>query len=132
MKPITPELHGVLDYTTAGLLIALPRLLRWSPRVTQFMTMMAVGHAAYSLLTRYKYGVVKTIPMETHLAVDKIIAGTFMAAPLLMRGEDPAEIAALVGLGVYEMGATLMTEPEMPKQTFHHRLYEGVKELVAG
>jgi hypothetical protein len=123
MKPISPGMHGILDYGTAGILLALPRLLRWSARVTRFMTLMAVVTMIYSIFTRYPLGLLKVLPMRAHLMLDSVNAVTFLAAPLLFRKEDRGVIAALMGMGLFEMGATLLsreTEAEPPSSNGFH------------
>ena len=72
MRFIPTRVHGVLDYMTAGVLIAAPSLLnfrkdgmqRWLPIA------LGVGTIGYSLLTDYELGLFKVIPMPMHLALD--------------------------------------------------------------
>ena len=42
MKPISTKAHGVLDYLSAGTLLALPRLPGWTPTVTALLTGSAI------------------------------------------------------------------------------------------
>ena len=70
MKLLSTRTHGVVDYLTAGTLLALPRAMGWGDRVTNLLTGAALGTVAYSLLTRYELGAVKVLPMKAHLALD--------------------------------------------------------------
>lgn len=81
MKFITTRTHGVMDYTSGILLIISPWLFdfadggsaQWIPVVIGLMVL------GMSFFTRYELGVVKTIPMHIHLAMD-VVAGLFLAA----------------------------------------------------
>jgi hypothetical protein len=112
MKLFSTRTHGMLDYVTAAKLVALPRMLGWSEGLTQWMTGMAIGTTAYSALTRYELGAVKVLPMQGHLALDFLNGLTFCAAPLLFPKENTTVKAALVGIGLFEIAASLMTETE--------------------
>jgi hypothetical protein len=105
-------MHGVLDYLTAGTLIALPRAMGWSDNVTRLLTGMAVGHTAYALVTRYELGVVRALPMRGHLALDGLAAAALCAAPFVMTDEPDEVRHTLLGLGLYELATTLMTDPQ--------------------
>lgn len=111
---LSTRTHGVADYLSVGVLIALPRLLNFPARATQLMTMLGLGTLAYSLLTRYELGARKVLPFKAHLALDTASAATLCATPLLLRGEDPAAVVAMVALGISELAITLSTETETP------------------
>lgn len=111
-KLFSTKTHGILDYLTAGQLMALPRMLGWSQGVTQWMTGMGFGTLVYSLVTRYEYGPLKLLPMKGHLAIDVVNGLTFCAAPLIFPDEDTNVKAALVGIGLFEIMAALSTETE--------------------
>ena len=113
-KLISTRTHGVLDYLSVGTLLAVPRALGWGPRVTNLLTGAAVGTLAYSLLTRYELGLVKVLPMPAHLALDAIQGALTCAAPALLPDEDGSVAVALVGLGVFELGAALTTKTRPP------------------
>ena len=61
MSLISVRTHGMLDYLTAGALLALPRALGWSKPATSLLTNTAAATVGYSLLTRYELGVVKVL-----------------------------------------------------------------------
>lgn len=111
---ISTKLHGVLDYATAPLLLALPRQLGWSPAAQRILTGAAVATAVYSMLTRYELGVVRALPMPAHLALDAMSGLGLLVAGLTLPGKSPGEQAGLIGLGLFELGAALLTEREAP------------------
>jgi hypothetical protein len=111
-KLISTKTHGVIDYLTAGALLALPRALGWGERPTRLLTGAAVGSLAYSLLTRYELGALKLLPMRVHLALDAMSGAALAASPLLLPDEDPEVKATLLALGLYELGVTALTKAE--------------------
>lgn len=118
-KPISTYTHGMIDFSTAGALLAIPRLLGWSEVVTRFMTGAALGTVFYSLITRYEWGLTKAVPMQGHLVLDGMNALTFMALPLILEDESTAVRAALAGIGAFEMAVTLMTNPEYTEEELY-------------
>lgn len=111
---LSTRTHGVADYLSVGMLIVLPRLLNFPARATQLMTMLGLGTLGYSLLTRYELGVRKVLPFRVHLALDTASAATLCATPLLLRGEDPAAVVAMVAMGIGELAITMSSETETP------------------
>ncbi len=112
MKLFSTKVHGVLDYLTSATLPALPRMLGWSQGVTTLLTVAGGSALVYSLLTRYELGLVKVLPMKAHLALDFMSGATLCAGPLLFPDEETSVKGALIGLGLFEIGASLMTETE--------------------
>ena len=112
MRFVSTRTHGILDYLSVGTLLALPRLLGWSKDVTRLLTGAAVGTLGYSLLTRYEFGAVKTLPMQAHLTLVGMSGALLCGAPLLFPDEDGSVTGALVALGLFELGAALTTETE--------------------
>ena len=120
MKLFSTATHGVLDYLTAGTLVALPRALGWSEGVTRLLTNAGIGTVGYSLLTRYELGLVKVLPMQTHLLLDGMSGALLCAAPLLFFSDEATDVkATLVALGLFELTAALTTEtePSLSEQT---------------
>jgi len=107
---ISTKMHGVLDYATAPMLLALPRQLGWSPAATRILTGAAVATAVYSMLTDYELGAARVLPMPAHLALDAMSGLGLLAAGLLLPGQSPGERNGLIGLGLFELGAAMLTE----------------------
>ncbi len=112
MKLFSTKTHGVLDYSSVVLLCVLPRRMGWDRTVTRLLTGSALVTLVYSLLTRYELGAVKAIPMPTHLALDRTSGiGLCLAAEVLSR--EPRSVRlALLGLGLFEITASLTTETQ--------------------
>lgn len=116
MKLFSTRTHGVLDYSSVVLLLVLPRALGWSKPVTNLLTGSALGTLVYSLLTRYELGVSGLLPMPTHLALDRTSGLALCTAAGVMTGEPGSVRAALLGLGLFEVTASLTTETAPQKQ----------------
>src|SRR4051812_45098498 len=117
MRLISTRTHGVLDYLTAGALIALPRAMGWSRRVTGLLTGAAALHVGYSLVTNYELGLVRLLPMRAHLAMDAVAGAALAAAPLMMDDEPDEVRAALLGIGLFELATTFSTDPDSSTAT---------------
>ncbi len=109
---ISTMTHGTIDYLAVPVLLGLPRVLGWSPRMTRFLTVAAAGTLAYSLLTRYELGAKPVLPMTTHLALDGLNGLLTMAAPALLGEERRSVRLAMRGIGAFELAASMLTETE--------------------
>jgi hypothetical protein len=83
IRKIPTSVHGVVDYVTAGTLMAAPDIFRMrqlspaaiAPRVN------GAAAAAYSALTDYELGLERVIPMKVHLTLDGVSGGLLAALP---------------------------------------------------
>lgn len=111
MKPISTKVHGILDYLSGALLIALPWLFDFADHDTARWVAIGVGLAVLglSLFTDYEAGLVRQIPMSVHLTTD-LLAGVLLAAsPWLFGFADRVYLPHLI-LGLMEIGASLLTQ----------------------
>jgi hypothetical protein len=116
-KPISTMMHGVLDYITAPTLLVLPRALGWSERITGLLSGAGLGVLGYSVLTRYELGLLRVLPMKVHPALDMASGGMLAISPFVLlkkRERTITTVATLIGLGVYEIAAGLLTQPQSP------------------
>ncbi len=112
--PISPTLHGALDYMTWATLIALPRALRLKGTPARAFVGAGASHVAYSLVTDYRLGVLKRVPMRAHLALDAAGAVALAVSPWALGGarRGPRHWLPQVVAGAYELGAVVMTDPD--------------------
>lgn len=82
---LTPALHGLLDYLAAGTLIVLPFLLGFEGIARWLSVAGGAGLILYSLLTDYRFGVIKLFSFDVHLILDLTAAVAFIAAPFVLR-----------------------------------------------
>ena len=80
-KPITPRLHGVLDYATIAATIAAPRLLGF-PREAELLCYgLAGSYLGISLLTDYPLAAKRAIPFPAHGISEGVIGAVLPALP---------------------------------------------------
>ncbi len=117
MKVISTRVHGVLDYVSAITLFALPRILGWGSGVTTFLTIVAATVFIYSLVTRYELSVAKLLPMPGHLLLDAIGGIGLIGAGFLFRDQGAGVLIGLALLGLFELGASMLTESHSSVET---------------
>lgn len=113
MKFLSTQIHGIIDYAMALLLIATPWLFGFVDIGTHpesvIPILLGIGVAAYSLFTDYEWGAMRTIPMNVHLWIDAL-GGLFLAAsPWLFGFADEVFLPHLI-LGIAEIGSALVTK----------------------
>ena len=100
--PISPFVHGVLDYALAALLIAAPFLIGFDDDAATALS-IAAGVAVLMLgaFTAWTTGIVKSIPPVAHAMLDYLIAALLIALPFLAGfSDDGAASAFFVIVGV--------------------------------
>ena len=84
MKPISPGLHGIIDYAAALFLVLAPSLFNFSGTPALACYILAVIVAGLTLMTRFSSGVVKLIPVHVHGGVDVVTAVVIALLPWLL------------------------------------------------
>lgn len=111
MRFIPTRVHGMVDYAMGTLLIVAPWLLgfpAWGAQ-TWVPSILGVGAIGYSLFTDYELGLVRTIPMRTHLVLDAG-SGMFLAASPWLFGFASLVYLPHLILGLVEIGAALTSQ----------------------
>ena len=87
LRFITRQIHAYIDYPVAISLMAMPFLLNLgsSHPLAKWLS-VATGVAALilTLLTDHETGVIKVLPYWFHVAVDRMVGVTFVAAPFVL------------------------------------------------
>jgi hypothetical protein len=109
-KPISTEMHGILDYLTIGTFAMLPKLLGLSRPLSCAVQSVALTKLCYTLLTDHELGVVRKLPMKAHLALDCVGGATLAALPFVFGEDDEVATATLVALGLFDIAAAPMTQ----------------------
>ena len=98
-KPISPDMHGMIDYSTVLMTAAAPRLLGMSKEAERACYALAGGYLGLSLLTDYDLSVRRVVPFPAHGAAEGALG---MALPFLPRllgfSRDRAGSGFLLGL----------------------------------
>lgn len=106
---LTPALHGALDYIAAGALIVLPFLLGLQGLELWLSVAGGAALILYSLLTDYRFGVVKLLNFDLHLVLDLSAGVAFLIAPFILGFSLAATIYyPIMALGVMAVVAATM------------------------
>ncbi|MEI8022331.1 MAG: hypothetical protein WCH39_29240 [Schlesneria sp.] len=116
---VTRRVHAWIDYPVAIILIAMPFVLglgAQNPIALWLSVVTGVAAFVLTLLTDHELGVFRVLPYWFHVAVDRIVGVTFVAAPLLFgfSGLDACYYfanAAAVLLVTFVLNASESTEP---------------------
>ena len=110
MRIIPTRVHGMLDYLMGAVLIIFPWLLDLESDAAIWVpVILGAGAIAYSLLTDYELGVLRRLPMSTHLILDMLSGTVLAASPWLFGFADEVWVPHVV-LGILEIGAAMMTQ----------------------
>jgi len=82
-KPISPRLHGILDYGLAAANLTLPALLRLPPAVTGVFAAFGAIQGVLNAFTTQPLALEKVVPFALHGALEKSSAPLFVLAPLV-------------------------------------------------
>lgn len=83
-KPISPRLHGVIDYATSAAVALAPKPLRFPRQATRLCESLAAGYTGLSATTDYPLGLKRVVPFKVHGAAELAIAATLPAMPWLL------------------------------------------------
>lgn len=79
-KPISPTVHGILDYATVATAASVPRLMGFPKRATMAADMLAGGYGVLSSMTDYPLGAKRVIPFRGHGLAEAAVG---LAVPML-------------------------------------------------
>ena len=83
-RPISPRIHGMLDYGTAVAVGAAPHVLGFPPAARRLFDGLAGGYTALSAVTDYPLSVKRLVPFKGHGAAELAIAVALPAMPWLL------------------------------------------------
>jgi hypothetical protein len=110
-KPISPILHGLLDYATMAAVYLAPRLLPMPRRARRAARRLATGYTAMSALTEYPLAVRPTLPWRTHGQVDRVLGALLPVLPFMLGfGRDRSARNLFLGLAVVTVAVTMLTD----------------------
>ncbi len=76
-KPISPKLHGLIDYALVGSLLTLPTLLGFNKTVKKIYAAEALGLLTYVALTDQPVALKPLIPFPIHGKIDPFNVAQF-------------------------------------------------------
>ncbi len=114
-KPISKNLHGLIDYTYAAIVPLMPELagFRKQKQAKMLCRSLGAGALTYTLLTKARWGLVPLLPFKAHLAIDFSVSCFALAAPWLLGfAQKNAARNALMAVGALGVAASLLTDPK--------------------
>ena len=106
---LRPALYGTLDYIAAGALTVLPAVLGLQGTELWLSVAGGAGLILYSLLTDYRFGVVKLLDFDLHLLLDLAAGLAFLIAPFVLGFSAVATVYyPIMALGVMAVVAATM------------------------
>jgi hypothetical protein len=81
-KPISPVMHGIIDYVFSAALLSAPHLLGLNKKVVRLYMFAAFSTVLYSAATNYPLGIKHYIPYKLHRTIDLNIIGLLALATL--------------------------------------------------
>ncbi len=120
MRFVPTRVHGIADWLMGAVLVALPWLLGLDRGSAEGLVPMALGAAALvvTFFTDHELGVMRRIPMSTHLLIDGLSGALLAASPWLFGFADRVWVPHLV-LGLTEMVASMVTKREPADRATH-------------
>jgi hypothetical protein len=131
-RVIPTPIHGVLDYTVGTLIAIAPWLFGFAKRKPETIIPLLLGSGAfvYSLLTDYELGLFDVLTMRTHLMID-FASGILLASAPWLFGFAKRNWLPHLLLGILEIAAVLLTDPEPYKKRIFPGLQAGLKAAIA-
>jgi hypothetical protein len=80
-KPISPRIHGVLDYATSATVAAAPQVMRFPKPARVLFESLAASYTGLSAVTDYPLSVKRLVPFKAHGATELAIAAALPVLP---------------------------------------------------
>src|SRR5947209_19378994 len=109
------DVHAAIEPIAATVLIAAPWIFRFSDVKAATVISIAVGASMLlaGAMTRWRFAIVRLIPLRTHLMTDLLLALILIAAPFVLGFSDNgAATRFTVIAGALELMAALATRWE--------------------
>ena len=80
-KPISPRIHGVLDYATSTAVAVAPRAMNFPAPARRMFESLAAGCTGLAAVTDYPLSVKRLVPFKAHGATELAIAAVLPFLP---------------------------------------------------
>ncbi len=118
--PISPGVHGILDYVLGATLIFAPFVLGFdSDTATTVCVVAGIAELGVAMTTAWSRGIIKLIPPAVHGVIDYIFVVTLIAAPFIFGFSDDDTATAffvIVGIGGLALVAATRFVPDEPSR----------------
>lgn len=109
--PIPAFVHGAIEYAAAAVLIAAPFVLNFDSGTATAVSIVAgVLVLIIAASTAMSTGLIKSIPVHTHVVLDFLLVALLIASPFLFGfSGDGTATAFFIALGVVHLLVTIAT-----------------------
>lgn len=114
-KPISPAVHGIIDYAFAALLMAGPTLFKLKGLARKFAYGLGSNVAAYSATTDYPTALQRKIPLSIHKKNDERNLAALLFVPMVT-GMMKKRRAKYFFLGLLAAGVTTVLLTDWKKE----------------
>jgi hypothetical protein len=90
-RPITPRVHGILDYAIVAIFLNAPMVFGFSGAPASALYWLAGIHLLMTGITSFPFGMFKVIPFRIHGGIDLALGLFLVAAPWLLGFASNAE-----------------------------------------
>ena len=87
-KPISPTMHGAIDYSTVAMTAAAPKVLGLPEKAGMLAYGLAASYLGLSMLTNYKLSAKRAVPFKAHGATEAAIGLALPALPWVLGFAD--------------------------------------------
>lgn len=110
-KPISPRVHGMIDYTTSAAVAVAPAVLDVPKAARNLFEGLATGYTGLSSLTDYPLSLKRLVPFKLHGATELAIAAILPAMPWLLGfADDRAARNMCFGLSALTLVVSALTD----------------------
>jgi len=106
-------LHGLIDWSVAGLLGGASASQSLSPPVRKTLGSAGALHASYAAVTDYEAGLLPVLTMRQHLVLDALGGAAILASGLAMRDATNRERSLLIATGLSELAVVAFSDPRV-------------------
>ena len=110
-KPISPRVHGMIDYGTSAAVAAAPGVFAFPRAARNLFEGLATGYTGLSTLTDYPLSLKRLVPFKVHGAAELAVAAILPATPWLLGfANDRAARNMCFGLSALTLVVSALTD----------------------
>ena len=108
MKILNSSIHGIVDYLVVIFLVLSPSIFALSETGAQYCYILAGVHLGLTILTNFKYGIIKVIPFPVHGIIEYIVGAALIISPFILN-YDGVDKTFYIGFGIAVLVTALVT-----------------------
>ena len=112
-KPISPRVHGIIDYGTSLAVAAAPQVFDFPPAARHLARGLATGYTGLSAVTDYPLAAKRMVPFKAHGAAELAIAAALPVLPWALGfADNKAARNLFLGLTALTLVVSALTDWE--------------------